>query len=308
MEIIKKRTTSTKSWCILAALLLFFLGMLAVGGVYMKIHTENLTVAQKAYILLRKTFHAKIETTVRSHNPQAGTGSFSVFVFRKNDVINILKAVKIIDEQKKHWGNFLCVHHMVVQNTCCKRAFLRGVFMAAGSVTNPEKAYHLELAVLSEELAGQIREIISSFMIDAKIARRKKYYVVYIKESSQIVDFLNVTGAHIALMNFENVRIVKEVRNSVNRQVNCETANISKTVNAAARQIEDIKFIQCNMGFGKLTDGLREMAELRLDYPESPLQELGSMLSKPIGKSGVNHRLRKLSDIAKQMREDAGIY
>lgn len=180
--------------------------------------------------------------------------------------------------------------------------------MAAGSVTNPEKAYHLELAVLSEELAVQIREIISSFMIDAKIARRKKYYVVYIKESSQIVDFLNVTGAHIALMNFENVRIVKEVRNSVNRQVNCETANISKTVNAAARQIEDIKYIQCNMGFGKLTDGLREMAELRLDYPESPLQELGSMLSKPIGKSGVNHRLRKLSDIAKQMREDAGIY
>ncbi len=260
------------------------------GNVYMKIHTENLTVAQKSYILLRKTFHAKIETTVRSHNPQAGTGSFSVFVFRKNDVINILKAVKIIDEQKKQWGNFLCVHHMVVQNTCCKRAFLRGVFMAAGSV------------------AGQIREIISSFMIDAKIARRKKYYVVYIKESSQIVDFLNVTGAHIALMNFENVRIVKEVRNSVNRQVNCETANISKTVNAAARQIEDIKFIQCNMGFGKLTDGLREMAELRLDYPESPLQELGSMLSKPIGKSGVNHRLRKLSDIAKQMREDAGIY
>ena len=278
------------------------------GNVYMKIHTENLTVAQKSYILLRKTFHAKIETTVRSHNPQAGTGSFSVFVFRKNDVINILKAVKIIDEQKKQWGNFLCVHHMVVQNTCCKRAFLRGVFMAAGSVTNPEKAYHLELAVLSEELAGQIREIISSFMIDAKIARRKKYYVVYIKESSQIVDFLNVTGAHIALMNFENVRIVKEVRNSVNRQVNCETANISKTVNAAARQIEDIKFIQCNMGFGKLRDGLSEMAELRLDYPESPLQELGSMLSKPIGKSGVNHRLRKLSDIAKQMREDAGIY
>ena len=151
------------------------------GNVYMKIHTENLTVAQKSYILLRKTFHAKIETTVRSHNPQAGTGSFSVFVFRKNDVINILKAVKIIDEQKKQWGNFLCVHHMVVQNTCCKRAFLRGVFMAAGSVTNPEKAYHLELAVLSEELAGQIREIISSFMIDAKIARRKKYYVVYIK-------------------------------------------------------------------------------------------------------------------------------
>ncbi len=143
-------------------------------------------------------------------------------------------------------------------------------------------------------------------MIDAKIIERKKYYVVYIKESSQIVDFLNVTGAHIALMDFENVRIVKEVRNSVNRQVNCETANIGKTVTAAARQIEDIKYIQCNMGFGKLTEGLKEMARLRLEYPESPLQELGRMLSVPIGKSGVNHRLRKLSDIANQMREEAG--
>lgn len=278
------------------------------GEIYVKIHTENLTVAQKFYILLRKTFRAKIDVLVRRHNLQAGTTSYEIFVFKKQDVVNILKAVKIIDEQRKQWGSLSQVHYLIIQNTCCKRAFLRGVFMAAGSVSNPERAYHLEIAVLSERLADQIREILSSFMIDAKITTRKKYFVVYIKEGSQIVDFLNVIGAHIALMNFENVRIVKEVRNSVNRRVNCETANIDKTVSAAARQIEDIKYIQCNMGFSRLTEGLREIALLRLEYPECPLQELGKLLSKPIGKSGVNHRLRKLSDIAKQMREDAGIY
>lgn len=276
------------------------------GNVYIKIQTENLTVAQKSYILLEKTFRARIEVIVRRHNLPAAAGSYSIYVFRKRDVLNILQAVKIIDGQKKHWGSLSEVHYLLVQNTCCKRAFLRGAFIAAGSVANPEKAYHLEIAVLSGKFAAQIREIITSFMIDAKIIERKKYYVVYIKEGSQIVDFLNVTGAHIALMDFENVRIVKEVRNSVNRQVNCETANIGKTVAAAARQIEDIKYIQCNMGFGKLAEGLKEIAMLRLEYPESPLQELGRMLSRPIGKSGVNHRLRKLSDIANQMREEAG--
>lgn len=273
------------------------------GNIYIKIHTENLTVAIKSYILLRKTFRAKTEVMARRHN---GTGSYSVFVFRKHDVVNILNAVKIEDWHGKQWGGLSHAGYMTVQNTCCKRAFLRGIFLAAGSVTNPQKSYHLELAVQSEKLALQIQEIISSFMIDARIIERKKYYVVYIKEGSQIVDFLNITGAHSALMDFENIRIVKEVRNSVNRQVNCETANISKTVSAAARQIEDIKYIQCNMGFGSLTDGLKEIAGLRLEYPESSLSELGMMLDKPIGKSGVNHRLRKLSDIANQMRVQAG--
>ena len=145
--------------------------------------------------------------------------------------------------------------------------------------------------------------MVLSFQIDAKIVERKKYYVVYIKEGSQIVDFLNIVEAHVALMRFENVRIVKEVRNSVNRQVNCETANISKTVTAAAKQIEDIRYIECNMGFSQLSRGLRDVAELRLEYPDSSLAELGQMLNPPIGKSGVNHRLRKLGEIANQLRD-----
>ncbi len=309
-EELKRHESQARHCCIAEFAALFILAghvkRYGNGDIYIKIQTENLTVAQKSYILLRKTFRAKIEIMVRRHNLQAGAGSYSVYVTRKRDVLNILQAVKIINGQREPWGSLSEVHNLVVQNTCCKRAFLRGAFMAAGSVASPEKSYHLEIAVLSGRLAEQIRGIISSFMIDAKIIERKKYYVVYIKESSQIVDFLNVTGAHIALMDFENVRIVKEVRNSVNRQVNCETANIGKTVTAAARQIEDIKYIQGNMGFGKLMEGLKEIARLRLEYPESPLQELGRMLSVPIGKSGVNHRLRKLSDIANQMREEAG--
>lgn len=138
--------------------------------------------------------------------------------------------------------------------------------------------------------------------IEGRIVQRKKYYVVYIKEGAGISDFLNVVEAHVALMEFENSRIVREVRNTVNRRVNCETANITKTVTAAARQVDDILFLQQKYGFEKLPVSLRQMAEVRLEYPEAPLKELGMYLDPPVGKSGVNHRLRKLCELADAMR------
>lgn len=278
----------------------------AGGNPYLQIDTENLTVARKSYILLRKTFRVRIEIAVRNHNIRSSSVSFSIVVKESQDVMLILKAIKVIDENGGLWGGFQKIHRRLVQNTCCRRAYLRGSFLVAGSITNPEKAYHLEMAVLSEAYAGQLQELIADFGMDAKIIERKKYHVLYIKEGSQIVDFLNVVEAHVALMELENVRIVKEVRNSVNRQVNCETANISKTVTAAAKQIEDIRYLQCKMGFSQLADGLREVAELRLDYPDSSLQELGRMLPNPISKSGVNHRLRKISSIVEQLKEKNG--
>lgn len=273
---------------------------------YLQIDTENLTVAQKSYMLLRKTFEVQVEVVVRSHNIRSSNMSFSLIMKKHRDVMLILKAVKIMDDNGNLWGSFLQVHQRLVQNTCCKRAYLRGSFLVAGSITNPEKAYHLEIAVLSKAYAVQLQKMLTSFSVDAKIVERKKYYVLYIKEGSQIVDFLNIIEAHRALMELENVRIVKEVRNSVNRQVNCETANINKTVTAAAKQIEDIKYLQCKMGFSQLADGLREVAELRLDYPDVSLQELGGMLMSPLSKSGVNHRLRKISRIAEELREKNG--
>ena len=270
---------------------------------YIEMRTENLTVAKKSYMLLKCMFDTSPEVMIRTHNLQVQSKNYFICIKDSALVIEVLKTIKLLSDENQ-WGDFGTVNKLIVQNMCCKRAFLRGAFMVAGSVTNPEKGYHLEIAVLSAKLAEQLKEEMSAFEIDAKIVERKKYQVVYIKEGAQIVDFLNVIGAHMALMEFENVRIVKEVRNSVNRQVNCETANITKIVNTAARQIEDIKYIQCNMGFSTLSDGLREIAELRLEYPDSSLQELGKMLDNPISKSGVNHRLKKLSNIANELRQE----
>ena len=191
---------------------------------------------------------------------------------------------------------------LLTQQSCCKRAFIRGAFLASGSISDPEKGYHFEIVTQDERKATHLQEIICSFQIDAKIVLRKKSYVVYVKEGAQIVDMLAIMEANVALMNLENIRILKEMRNSVNRKVNCETANINKTVNAAVKQIEDIRLIEQKKGFHNLNEGLAEIAELRLQYPEATLKELGMMLNPQVGKSGVNHRLRKLSEIADELR------
>ncbi len=194
------------------------------------------------------------------------------------------------------------VNPLTIKNRCCKRAFLRGAFLSAGSMSDPQKGYHLEFVCGNAEQAEQLQQVIRTFDIEARIVLRKKYHVVYLKEGSAIVDLLNVCEAPVSLMNLENMRILKEMRNSVNRRVNCETANISKTVNASARQIEDIEYIREHYGFEKLSKALREMAEVRLENPDAPLKELGEYLTPPVGKSGVNHRLRKLSELADRLR------
>ena len=160
----------------------------------------------------------------------------------------------------------------------------------------------MEFLCDNEALAIQLQNIIRDFDVEAKIITRKKYFVVYIKEGSSIVELLNVMEAHVSLMSFENSRILKEVRNTVNRRVNCETANIKKTADASSRQMEDIYLLRDTYGLKNLPEKLREVAEVRLEYPEATLQELGEMLSVPVGKSGVNHRLRKLSELADKVR------
>lgn len=191
---------------------------------------------------------------------------------------------------------------VICRQMCCKRAFLRGAFLANGSISDPEKDYHLEFVYRNEAPAKFVQSLISAFDIEAKIIGRKQYSVVYLKDSESIVDLLNITEAHVSLMELENIRILKEMRNTVNRRVNCEAANIEKTVKAAGRQIEDIVYIRDTIGFEALTEDLRTTAGLRLDYPESSLAELGRLHDKPVGRSGVNHRLQKLSDIAANIR------
>ena len=153
-----------------------------------------------------------------------------------------------------------------------------------------------------EEPVSPLQEAIRSFEIESKIILRKKYHVVYLKEGSGIVNLLNVCEAPVSLMNLENMRILKEMRGAVNRRVNCEAANIAKTVTAAARQVEDIEFLRIHYGFQNLPEPLRRMAEIRLEYPDAPLKELGERFDPPLGKSGVNHRLRRLSELAEKAR------
>ena len=193
---------------------------------------------------------------------------------------------------------------LLLKRSCCKRAYLRGSFLSSGSMSDPKKGYHLEFVCNSEIGAIQIQEILSDFDIEAKIVLRKKYYIVYIKEGEAIVNLLNVMEAHVSLMDFENLRIVKDVRNQVNRRVNCEAANIMKTVTAATRQREDIFYIKEHGGLEQLPRTLREIAGARLEYPDLSLKELGELFDPPIGKSGVNHRLRKINEIANKGRLD----
>lgn len=195
------------------------------------------------------------------------------------------------------------IHNVVVQNVCCKRAFIRGAFLSAGSISDPEKFYHFEITCASMRKAKQLQGLMASFDIEARIVLRKRYFVVYVKEGSQIAELLQIMEAPVALMELENIRIVKEMRNSVNRQVNCETANINKTVSAAVKQMEDIRYIQDTIGLESLPENLQEMARVRLERPEATLKELGEALEPPVGKSGVNHRLRKLSLMAEDLRE-----
>lgn len=238
--------------------------------------TENELLVRKGFTLLKKTF-----------NIDTGLG------LTEDDFWALSTKIGDLNE---------AVSPLLVKNSCCRRAFLRGAFLSVGSISDPNKGYHLEFVCTIPEQAEQIKELMGEFDIIGKIVRRKKYFVVYVKEGSAIVDLLNVLEAHKALMEFENLRILKEMRNSINRKVNCEAANINKTVNAAAKQIEDIIFLRDFYGLENLPEPLRQTAGVRLEYPDSSLKELGELMDPPVGKSGVNHRLRKLCELAEKIR------
>lgn len=240
-------------------------------------HTENEEVLKKGFTLLRKTFNIIIDQNLT-----------------EQQLFEFLERMDAVEAESLE---------NITNRNCCKRAFIRGVFLAVGSISDPEKGYHLEFVCEEEEQAKFLHNIIATFDIESRVLERKQHFVVYVKEGAGIVDLLNVMEAHVALMELENLRIIKEMRNTVNRRVNCETANINKTVNAAAKQVEDIQYIEMHKGLASLPDGLYEMARIRLEYPLASLKELGEMLVPPVGKSGVNHRLRKISEYAERLRE-----
>lgn len=273
-------------------------------GLSFRISTENPAIARRVFVLLKNCFNIHTDILVRKNSSLKKNNAYILVVTPDMKAKDILIRTGLL---KEHGQGMLTLSNKIgseiIKKPCCRRAFLRGAFLGGGSISNPEKTYHMEFVTNSLEFAEDLIKLINSYGLNAKYIQRKNTYVVYLKEGEQIVDLLNIIGAHSALLELENVRIYKEMRNNVNRLVNCETANLNKTVDAAVRQIECIKLIQEKIGLRKLPHNLREVAELRITYPDLTLKELGEMLDPPIGKSGVNHRLRKIEKIAEELQE-----
>jgi DNA-binding protein WhiA len=185
-----------------------------------------------------------------------------------------------------------------IKSDCCLRAALRGFFLSGGSIAEPQNAYHLELSIHRSSAALLAISLLSRINIRSGILTRNGYSVVYLKEGQNISDFLLQTGAHESLLAFESLRVDKEMRNSVNRVVNCDNANSQRIANTSARQLELLRELERTMGFGTLPAELQAAALARLDNPDFSLRELGELMEPPIGKSGMNHRLKKLENIA----------
>lgn len=269
-----------------------------------KVRTETLAVARKYSNLIKRTFKIKTEISIRTSAYSKKARTYTVNVKSHEDSLRILQASKLMSNDGDIEENLSVLNNIVIMKNCCKRAFLRGAFMATGSINDPQKSYHFEIVCNNEPKAQQIVNILHIFNIEGKTVARKGNCVVYIKEGEGIVDVLNVMEAHVALMKMENVRILKGMSNYYNRQVNCEAANIKKTVNTACRQIEDIQYIMDKIGIDYLPHKLQDIAMVRLENPDSSLQELGELLEPPLGKSGVNHRLRKICEIADELRDN----
>lgn len=249
---------------------------------------ENDSVTKKCFTLLKKAFNINFGTNSSDESEEfdAYDGSATKFTIYGDDAEKIYLAIS---------------SDTVTQKACCRRAYLRGAFLCSGSVSDPEKSYHLEIVCKDPGFTESLQSVLKTFDIDAKITMRGKNSILYIKESAQIVETLNVIEAPVALMEYENAIIYKDMRNSINRRNNCDTANISKTVSAAVNQIADIELLLGTKEYKELSNSVKEVAELRLQYPEASLKELGELLDPPLGKSGVNHRLRKLSELVDKL-------
>lgn len=262
------------------------------------VQTENAAIARRMYTILKQLYNYKIELLVRK---KMRLKKNNVYICRLRDgAKELLESLGILS------GNFLMNHEIsenLLQTQLSRRAYLRGAFLAGGSVNNPEtSAYHLEIYSLYEEHGHALMDLMNQFDLNAKTIERKKGFVTYLKEAEKISDFLSLVGAFQAMMKFEDVRIIRDMRNSVNRLVNCETANLNKTIGAAIRQVENIKYIDKRIGIEQLPDKLQEIARLRVAYQDVTLKELGEMMSTSVSKSGINHRLRKIDEIADSLR------
>lgn len=272
------------------------------GKVNVMLVTENPAVARHFKRLIKDYFDTNAALVIAKTAILKKGHYYELMINAEKNAEQILRETGIL--MVREGCNYISdgIYSDLIKTKCCRRAYLKGVFLGAGTISDPEKAYHLEIVCNSEVLSGDVKKLINSFGLHSKSVLRKSSHVVYLKEAEQIIDFLNILGAHGQLLDFENVRIVKEMRNKTNRINNCDSANLDKTINASAKQLENIRLIDEFRGLNSLPDKLLEVAELRLENPEASLIELAEMMDPPIGKSGINHRFKKLEEIAEKIR------
>ena len=266
----------------------------------LNVQTENAAIARRIYSLLIQHYGVTSDLLVRK---KMKLKKNNVYIVRlKQNTLSILSDLDIMDGLMFKDQ----VSDSIMGNSQKMRSYLRGAFLASGSVNNPEtSSYHLEIYSLYEEHNEDICTMMNYFGLNARTLPRRNGFITYLKEAEKISEFLTLIGATNAMLKFEDIRIVRDMRNNVNRLVNCDNANLNKTIDAAIRQIRNIRYIEEQVGLDSLNDKLQEIAQLRLDYPELSIKELGELVpSGPISKSGVNHRLRKINEIAEKMQQE----
>lgn len=262
-------------------------------SIALRIRTENYFVAKRVQELIKSVFDFDIDFTERAKTK--GKSSYTMYIYEQSQLSHITNRLGLLVNKIVKFN----INPFLVQEECCKRAYLRGAFLGGGSVTSPEKSYHFEIETHYHGLSSDLLMIFDEEEIPVKTVVRKSGNVVYIKESETIADLLALMGATDSMIEVYNVKMEKDYKNNINRQVNCETANLKKIGDAAGKQIVAIKKLMADKNVD-LPQGLKELAALRIEYPEASLKELGEMLSPPISKSGVNHRLKKIIEMAEK--------
>lgn len=274
------------------------------GGHGFRISTENPRTARFLATLLKEYVDPAVSVDISRGVTMNKKNLYVLNLDEVRDLKGLLAETGFLAEREGKLAISDQVPERYGKDDELRRSYIKGAFLGSGSIANPEKQYHMEFVTHTEAYANELSDLLAMYRLKGKVLSRKGSYIVYFKEGEQIVDILNVLGAHQALLETENIRIIKDMRNNVNRLVNCETANLSKTVNAAVRQMEAIRHIERTVGLQRLPENLRQVAELRVEYPDASLKELGEMMVPPLGKSGINHRLRRIETIAEEIEKE----
>lgn len=282
------------------------ISILGAGRYGLCVTMDSAETARRVYQLAKRLYGLKPEIYKTERRRLYKGSNYEIAFTEQTETSRLLSDIGLV---KSEAGALILgggIDQGLLRHNCCSSAYLRGAFLAAGTLSNPNRGYHLEFVIKSEALSAELTALLNSHELNARCGRRKDICLVYIKESDRIAELLTIMGAHTSVLELESVRVYKDVRNNVNRRVNCETANIDRTTEAAGRQIEAVRYLKDNMGINKLPEQLRIIAEARLNHEDASLNQLAELLAGTVGRSGINYRLNKLVRLADSIRISKG--